>query len=147
MPEKTFKEKLSEKELPQDDMIPIKYKEQNEIGVAKLAETAKTRLQEMFEKRFPQMTRQLLGLSAIFDPSEKLKKSSENKHVALLIERYKDDLKKSKILVKAEFQKFLRVKAKAPTKAALRRIVQEKIRLDQSWCESVLIIQSKLQAI
>ena len=83
-------------------------------------------------------------MSAIFDPSEKLKKFSDNKHEVLLIERYKDDLKKSKILVKAEFQKFLRVKAKAPIKSALRRIVQEKIRLDPSWCESVLISQSKL---
>ena len=68
---------------------------------------AKTRLQEMFVKRFPEKARKLLRLSSIFETE--LPKDLEKEIMEFLIERYKDNVKKSQILVKAEFKKFFRL--------------------------------------
>ena len=58
---------LSKQEISQDDGIPIKYREKDEKTIVELAQTAKTRLQEMFVKRFPKKARKMLRLSSIFE--------------------------------------------------------------------------------
>ena len=64
MPEKTFE--LCQEDFPVDDGIPIKYTEKDQKAVAELGQRAKTRLQAMFKKRFPDKTRTLLRRSKIF---------------------------------------------------------------------------------
>ena len=110
-----------------------------------LAQTAKTRLQEVFVKRFPEKAWKMLRLSSIFETE--LPKDLEKEIMEFLIKRYKDNVKKSQILVKAEFKKFLRLVKQTRTKKELRKIIDEKVGKDPTWCESVFLIKSKIDSI
>ena len=87
----------------------------------------------------------MLRMSSIFETE--LPKVLEKEIMEFLIERYKDNVKKSQILVTAEFQKFCRLVKQTRLKQELRKRIEEKASKDPTWRESVLLMKSKIDLI